>query len=391
MNLPQITIEQACSMVTDGTHYSPRDAGSGVPFLTVINMTDDGLDFTNCIHIDDFEFQKAIKNKAVPNIGDILFSKDGTVGKIHVVSESNSFAVLSSIAILRPNSAILDSHYFGYILQDRHVLEQATTKETGSALKRIILDNLKEVRIPLQPIEKQKWITTLLRKADRLRRLRRYALELSNTYLQSVFMEMFGDLRTNTTKYQMIPLGKICDVRDGTHESPSYIQQGYPLVTSKNLVNGYVDLTDVNFISEQDYIQINKRSKVDKGDILMPMIGTIGNPLIVDHIPNYAIKNVALIKFVPSSPSSTYIRELLRGYYFDFITSKSSRGGTQQFIALDDIRNFPIPLPSDEEQRKFNKIVKKFERLKSQQQEMERQAEHLFKTLLHRAFCGESL
>src|SRR5262249_7974376 len=77
-------------------------------------------------------------------------------------------------------------------------------------------------------------------------------------------------------------LGEVCDVRDGTHDSPKYVREGYPLITSKNLKNGFIDFTSVNLISREDLDAINKRSKVDAGDILMPMIGTIGNPVIAD-------------------------------------------------------------------------------------------------------------
>ena len=72
-------------------------------------------------------------------------------------------------------------------------------------------------------------------------------------------------------------LEDICDVRDGTHSSPKYFDNGFPLVTSKNLRDGVIDLSDVQLISKEDYLEINKRSKVDLNDILMSMIGTIGN------------------------------------------------------------------------------------------------------------------
>lgn len=65
------------------------------------------------------------------------------------------------------------------------------------------------------------------------------------------------------------------DVRDGTHSSPRYVSNGYPLITSKNLTNQGLNFDDISFISEYDYIEINKRSKVDIGDIVFGMIGTI--------------------------------------------------------------------------------------------------------------------
>ena len=91
-------------------------------------------------------------------------------------------------------------------------------------------------------------------------------------------------------------LQNVSDVRDGTHDSPKYVTEGYPFVTSKNLMkNGKIDFSDISYITEEDYININKRSKVDVGDILFGMIGTIGNPVIVEQ-DGFAIKNVALIK-----------------------------------------------------------------------------------------------
>ena len=90
-------------------------------------------------------------------------------------------------------------------------------------------------------------------------------------------------------------LKEVKDVRDGTHSSPKYIDNGYPLVTSKNLSDSGLNLNDVSLISESDYNEINKRSKVEVGDILLGLIGTIGKPVLVET-DGFAIKNVGLIK-----------------------------------------------------------------------------------------------
>ena len=148
-------------------------------------------------------------------------------------------------------------------------------------------------------------------------------------------------------------LGEVYDVRDGTHDSPSYISEGFPLVTSKNLRNGIIDMSNINYISEQDYRKINERSKVDVGDVLFAMIGTIGNPVLVTEEPNYAIKNMALFK-VPKNQCGKFL--------FYFLSSKATldkmkmdvRGGTQRFVSLNYLRNFCINLPKIEEQ---NRIV----------------------------------
>lgn len=145
---------------------------------------------------------------------------------------------------------------------------------------------------------------------------------------------------------EYISLNKICDVRDGTHDSPRYVLSGYPLVTSKNIVDGKLDLSTVNYLSQEDYDKINARSKVDIGDIIMPMIGTIGNPFLVNEDPNYAIKNVALIKFPNKNISNRFIWYFLKSGAFKKYVSEKNKGGTQKFLSLGDIRNMNVPLVS---------------------------------------------
>ena len=91
--------------------------------------------------------------------------------------------------------------------------------------------------------------------------------------------------------------GDILDIRDGTHDTPKYVdEKAYPLITSKNLKDGKITFTNIKYISEKDFIEISKRSKVDINDVLFAMIGTIGNPVLINKIPNFAIKNVGLFK-----------------------------------------------------------------------------------------------
>lgn len=143
----------------------------------------------------------------------------------------------------------------------------------------------------------------------------------------------------------MVRLGDVCDVRDGTHDSPQYVNDGYPLVTSKNIMDGDIDFTDVNYISEVDFHKINQRSKVDDGDIIMPMIGTIGKPVIVNTNTFFAIKNVALIKFIENKVSNIFIKYLLDSSIFANYVEHENRGGTQKFLSLGNIRKFSFPLP----------------------------------------------
>ncbi|MEK4383775.1 restriction endonuclease subunit S [Aeribacillus sp. FSL K6-2848] len=247
---------------------------------------------------------------------------------------------------------------------------------------------LKEVVIPIPNIYLQKRIVFVLDKAQEFIDKRKAQIEALDQLTQSVFLEMFGDPVANKT-WERRPLKDITDVRDGTHDSPKYVPSGYPLVTSKNIKNGKIDLRNVNYISEEDFININKRSKVDIGDIIMPMIGTIGNPIIVDEQPNFAIKNVALIKFNNPCVINIYIKYLLNSHYLDYILNKNKRGGTQKFLSLTDIRNMEIPLPPRDLQAKFSEIVKKVDSQKAILHKSLTELENNFNSLMQRAFKGE--
>ena len=134
------------------------------------------------------------------------------------------------------------------------------------------------------------------------------------------------------------------DVRDGTHDTPKYVAQGFPLVTSKNLYTGKLDMTDGKFISAEDHTKICERSKVDREDILFAMIGSIGNPVMVDIEPDFSIKNVALFKYYSRSFSEPRFLHL----YLTFAAQRMrevAAGGVQSFVSLGFLRQYPFPLP----------------------------------------------
>ena len=159
-------------------------------------------------------------------------------------------------------------------------------------------------------------------------------------------------------------LNEESDVRDGTHDSPKYVQTGYPLLTSKNLTDfGKLDFSNVNYLSKKDFDKINQRSKVDIGDILFGMIGTIGKPVRIDR-DDFAIKNVALIK-ERGNIKNDYLIHYLKCNNIIRQFTNSQDGGTQKFIALEKIRKLKINIPSRSEQQKiinlFGLLDKKIE------------------------------
>lgn len=160
-----------------------------------------------------------------------------------------------------------------------------------------------------------------------------------------------------------ITASEFCDsVRDGTHDTPKQTNSGCRLVTSKHIKKGQINSEEGYFISEKDFKKINERSLVEQWDVLMSMIGTIGEAAIVKEQPDYAIKNVALFKcgdehkakwlyYYLCSPSG-------RGQLFG-----NQKGASQQFVSLTQLRNLQIPLLDDSIMKKITNILSKYDDL----------------------------
>jgi type I restriction enzyme S subunit len=158
-------LENVCCEITDGSHFSPKTQDSGYPYITVRDIDKDQIDFENCKFIGKSDFSSLLKNGCKPNKGDILFSKDGTVGKVALVNQEIDFVILSSLAILRPDKRLIDSTFLKYVLKSSRFLNEAVGKKTGVAIRRIILRNLKAIHIPVPPLLEQKRIVAILDEA----------------------------------------------------------------------------------------------------------------------------------------------------------------------------------------------------------------------------------
>lgn len=159
--------------------------------------------------------------------------------------------------------------------------------------------------------------------------------------------------------WEWVRLSEIIDVRDGTHDTPKYVTNGVPLVTSKNLKQGGIDFDNVKLISIEDSEKINMRSGVDDGDILFAMIGSIGNPVLVNKTRDFSIKNMALFK--PIKNTLFNMEYLLNYLQLEQESMKrKAAGGVQSFVSLTFLRQYLVPLPPLEEQKR---IVAKIEEL----------------------------
>ena len=270
---------------------------------------------------------------------------------------NGKYWVNNHVHVLKPKKNV-EIKYLMYYLN----YIDLTSYITGTTRGKLTRTALDKIQINLPELEIQREIVIILDKINNLIEKNKERIIYLEELVKSRFIEMFGDPIKNDKGWEVKKLFEVADVRDGTHSNPRYIENGIPLVTSKNIKKDGINFENINFISEEDYNNINKRSKVDNGDIIMPMIGTIGNPIIINTNKKFSIKNVCLIKFSNIKLINYYCKYL---FSIEFIKSKTNfRGGTQKFISLKDIRNIEIPLPPLLMQNEFAEFVTKTNKFK---------------------------
>tara|TARA_B110000483_G_scaffold233438_1_gene302193 strand:- start:153 stop:1874 length:1722 start_codon:yes stop_codon:yes gene_type:complete len=153
-----VKLEEVLTKITDGSHHSPETISEGMPYITVRDLTDGVIDFENCKKISNKDYEELVKNGCKPALDDILFSKDGTVGKTALIKEPTDFVVLSSLAIITPNSKMISPKYLYICLSTDRFINEAISQKTGVAIRRIVLKTLKKIRIPIPSVELQQEI-----------------------------------------------------------------------------------------------------------------------------------------------------------------------------------------------------------------------------------------
>lgn len=381
-----------------GLTYSKGDEAAistkGVLRSNNVDLSSNTLNFDEIKYLkDDIDIpvSKKVKRNSI-----LMCMSNGSkahLGKVAIIEDDLDYAFGGFMGLLVPDEEAVFPRYFYYALITPMYKSFIKSLSDGANINNLKFADLKEFEIPVPSISEQQRIVALLdaefAKIDALKANAEKNLQSAKDLFQAALKKELEPKEGWITKR----LNDIYDVRDGTHDSPKYHLEGYPLVTSKNLRNGMVEMDNVKYISKEDYDKINERSKVDIGDVLFAMIGTIGNPSLVTEEPHYAIKNMALFK-VPKNQSGALLRYVLSSDGVLNEMHKKAKGSNQPFVSLGYLRNFVITIPESIEEQ--NELVARLdvlsEKCKTLQANCEKTlnlCDDLKQALLRKAFNGE--
>jgi type I restriction enzyme, S subunit len=378
---------------------------TGIKLLNVANITKSGnIDLSKtdrCLSIEEVE--EKYKHFLVDE-GDLViassgisFDTDGLLRTRGAFIDKGHLPLCMNTSTIRFKSKeeVSDLSFLKFWLDSFEFRKQITRFVTGSAQQNFGPSHLKELQITLPPLEEQKRIAQIAGKCDRLRRTRRYTQQLSDTYLQSVFLEMFGDPWCNPKDWAIKRLGDLLAIPPNIGTIAPAQDFGEQLCVRVGEIGKWqIQLNACKRVTLSE--KERERFSLLPGDIVLARaIGSeshLGKLSIMQdtNLPVAFDSHVMRLRPNQKLVLSEFIACWMQvpGGRARFM--KQARQTAVQFnINGEQISNIDMPLPPLSQQEKFLKIVHRYDRLRAQQQESDRQAEHLFQSILHRAFHGE--
>ena len=360
-------LSQVIKIVGGGTPKTsePKYWDGNIPWLSVKDFQGERKFVYETEKTISDEGLKKSSTKLLPK-DSIIISARGTVGELAVLGKEMTFNQ-SCYGIL-PNEKV-DNAYLYYLLKQK-VLELQSLSY-GSVFDTITtktFDGL-DVKIPENFQEQQSIASILSAIDDKIENnlsINKTLEEMAMALYKHWFVD-FGPFRDGEfveSELGLIPKGwevkkitELIDVKDGTHDSPKRVDEGFFLITSKHMTGNIIDFSTAYKISQDDFTKINKRSLVEKGDILMTMIGTVGNFYFVNEEPNYVIKNIGLFKTSKSPKIQSYLYSYFKSKIGQEYIKAQMTGSTQQYVTLNTLRNFDITVPNEKTLTEFNQIT----------------------------------
>jgi len=394
---PVVSLVAVIQDMQPGFARRPNSKSIGIAQLRTNNVSNDGnIDLTEIKYVDATEIE--IKKYGVQK-GDVIFNNTNSpelVGRAAYFGLDQLFVLSNHMTRLRVTTDLLDAEflarYLNYLWQigassrwAKHWVNQAAIDQSG----------LEQFDIPLPPLLEQRRIVAILRKADELRQLRRQANARAQQLLPALFDEMFGDFSYGSD-HDWLKLEEVADVVSGVTKGrrlPPSKTVTVPYLRVANVQAGYIDLTEIKTIEALP--SEVEQYRLQYGDVVLTEGGDfdkLGRGAMWTHdIPNCIHQNhVFRVRLKPEFLHPLFFTQFLTTNFAKVYFLQAAKQTTNlASINMTQLRALPVPIPLMTLQQAFVKKVEKANGLLGMQSASDETSEHLFQSLLTRAFTGE--
>ena len=332
--------------IYDGVHQTPDYQDSGIMFLSVENIAT----LKSEKYISEEAFERDYK--VYPEKGDILMTRIGDVGTTNVVETAEKVAFYVSLALLKPNG--IDSYFLSNAMKTNAFQKGLRERTLVTAIpQKINKDEIGKINIFItNNDEEQKKIGAYFSNLDHLITLHH------RKYMKNIDLSLFA--------WEQRKLEAVLSLlKDGTHGTHQDAEEGPYLLSAKNIKNGQIIIDDSSDrkISEDEFNQIHTKFTLENGDILLTIVGSIGESAILESAGKFTFqRSVAFLR--PSEEmTSRFLKTEIESVQFQKELNDRKSQSAQPGVYLGDLSKIPIYITSKEEQKKIGKYFSHLDNL----------------------------
>ena len=285
--------------------------------------------------------------------------KDGAgIGRTTLHPAKSS--VIGTMQYLLPKENVLPE-YLCYVVRYMHLEKYFT----GATIPHIYFKDYKNEEFNLDPLDQQGEIVEILGKVESIIETRRNELQKLDELIKARFVEMFGHQSHNGKGLPYLTIDDVAEIYLGITHTPTYVNQGVMFISAKNTSGDFLDLSDVKYISREEFEKAPKGSKPQVNDILFSRVGSnLGHPVILEE-------DLELCTFVSlgflrtkGKVTSNYLKHWMRDDFFSNQVKEHVKGGGQPNLNTGWLKEFKIIVPNIELQKVFDKFCRQVDKSK---------------------------
>lgn len=393
-------LETLVEKITDGTHKTPKYTEDGIPFLRVTDIQSSSIDFNSIKYISKEEHEELIK-RCKPEFGDILYSKNGTIGIPRIIDWDFEFSIFVSLCLIKicKNCSKINTKYLEQFLKSDSCFRQIRLRAKQGTVTNLHLEEIRELMVPLPSEREQEKIADILSTVDSqiddTDKLIEKTKVLKKGLMQRLLTKGLGHTEFKETEVGEIPVGwKFDRLNNITYLNPESLGNS----TDQNLIINYIDIESVKVGKVLEYKEFQfseapsrARRVVAKNDVIVSTVR-----------PN--LKSIAKINFDKENLVCSTGFAVLRKkgtidseYLFQFVMSDiftkqliyKTVGSNYPAVNSTDIKETLIFVPPLEEQEKISDILSSVDMQIEEYENKKTKLEELKKGLMQQLLTGK--
>lgn len=363
------TIEECFYQIRNGANIKQGVVDGGYPITRIETTANDKFNRDRMGYAGITDIKKY--ESYVLEDGDLLMSHINSVqylGRTVLYEKQGDEKIIHGMNLLgmKANRDILKPAYARYYFYSRPFREQVgkITKKSVNQASFAVAD-LKKIKMKVPDLAIQEEVVEILNRLNCVIEERQQELQKMDELIRARFVEMFGHQSHNEKSLQYMTIDDVAEIYLGITHTPTYVDSGVMFISAKNTSGDFLDLSDVKYISREEFEGAPKGSKPKANDVLFSRVGSnLGHPVILKE--DLELCTFVSLGFLRSkgTVTSNYLKHWMRDEFFARQVSAHVKGGGQPNLNTGWLKEFKIIVPDLEQQKKFDAFCSQIDKSK---------------------------